>query len=152
MLHLSCGLIAFQLHFDCMKFLHFDCVSIVALHYNCIIITLRLHYYYMTFGFHFDYTTIAMMPLNYNQIAIKTQCKILLHLSCSFIAFQLHFDCMKLLHFDYIFCCITFRLHFYYMTFGLQFHYTTIAIRVQSKCNLFLCNPGAILTMAFKMQ
>ena len=116
------------------------------------IITLRLHFYYMTFGLHFDYTMIAMMQLKCNQIAIKTQCKILLHLSCSLIAIQLHFDCMKLLHFDCIFVAlhldcknITLRLHFYYMTFGLQFHYTTNAIRVQSKCNPFLCNSGAIL-------
>jgi hypothetical protein len=158
LLHLSCGLIAFQLHFDCMKLLHFDCVSIVALHYNCIIITLRLHYYCMTFGLHFDYTTIAMMPLNYNRIAIKTQCKILLHLSCSLIAFQLHFDCMKFLHFDCIFVAlhpdcknITFRLHYYYMTFGLHFDYTTIEIlqlycnkseiKVQSISSQSICNP-----------
>ena len=121
MLHLSCGLIAFQLHVDCIKLLHFDCV-IVALHYDCIIITLRLHFYYKTFGLHFDYTTIAMMQSKCNQNAIKTQCKILLRLSCSLIAFQLHYDCMTLLHFDCILVAlhldcknITLRLHFYYI-------------------------------------
>ena len=95
----------------------------------------------MTFGLHFDYTTIAMMQLKCNQNAIKTQCKILLHLSCGLIVFQLHFDCMYLLHFDCIFVAlhldckhITWRLHFYYMTFGLHFDYTTIAM-MQSKCN-----------------
>jgi hypothetical protein len=113
---------------------------------------------------HFDYTMIAMMQLKCNQIAIKTQCKILLHLSCSLIAIQLHFDCMKLLHFDCIFVAlhldcknITFRLHFNYMTFGLHFDYTTIAIlqlycnksaiKVQSISLQFWCNPTA-----FKMQ
>ena len=157
--------------------LHCDCIFI-ALDYDCIIITLRLHFYYMTFGLHFDYTMITMMQLKCNQIPIKTQCKILLHLSCSLIAFQLHFDCMTLLHFDCIFVAshldcknITFRLHLHYMTFGLHFDYTTIAIlrskcnknaikvqsislqscgnpvafKLQSKCNIFFCNPVAIL-------
>ena len=140
LLQLSCGLIAFQLHFDCMKLLHFHCVR-VALHYDCIIITLRLHFHYMTFGLHFDYTTIAMMQSKCNQIAIKTQWNILLQLSCGLIAFQLHFDCMKLLHFHCVIVAlhydciiITLRLHFHYMTFGLHFDYTTIAM-MQLKCN-----------------
>ena len=126
LVHFYCSLIVFKLHLDYILMLHFNCIFI-ALDYDCIIITLRLHFYYMTFGLHLNYTTIAMMQSKCNQNAIKTQCKILLHLSCSLIAFQLHFDCMKFLHFDCIFVAlhldcnnITFRLHFYYMTFGLH--------------------------------
>ena len=128
------GIIAFQLHFDCMKLLHFDCIF-VALHLDCKHITLRSHFYYMTFGLHFDYTTIAMMQSKCNRNAIKTQYKILLHLGRSLIAFQLHFNCVKLLHFDcnivelhYDCIIITLRMYFNYMTFGLHFDYTTIAM------------------------
>ena len=116
-------------------------IIFIALHYDFIIITLRLHFYYMTFGLHLDYTMIAMMKSKCNQNAIKPQCKILLHLSCSLIAFQLHVDCIKLLHFDcvivalhYDFIIITLRLHFYYITVGLCFDYSTIAM-MQLKCN-----------------
>ena len=121
--HFHCSSIVFQLHLDYILILHFDCIFI-ALDYDCIIITLRLHFYYITFGLHFDYTTIAMM-----------QSKCNLNYCCGINAFQLHFNCMKLLHFDCIFVAlhldcknITFRLHFHYMTFGLHFDCTTIAI------------------------
>jgi len=157
LVHFYCSLIVFPLHLDYIRMLHFNCIFI-ALDYDCMIITLRLHFYYMTFGLHFDYTMIAMMQLKCNQIAIKTQCKILLHLSCSLIAIQLHFDCMKLLHFDCIFVAlhldcktlhldcilITWHLDCILITPRLQFCNCT-AIRVQSKCNPFLCNSGAIL-------
>ena len=96
----------------------------IALHYDCIIITLRLHFYCMTFGLHFDYTTIAMLQSKYNQNAIKTQSKIMLHLSCSLIAFQLHFDCI----------IIAFWLHFYYITFRLHFDYIQIKIMMPLSC------------------
>jgi hypothetical protein len=105
LLHLSCGLIAFQLHFDCIKLLHFDCIF-VALHYDCKNIALRLLFCYITFEFHFEYTTIEIMQLKCNQNAIKPQCKLLLHLSCGLSAFQLHFDCIKLFHFECIFVAL----------------------------------------------
>ena len=119
----------------------------------------------MTFGLNFDYTTIAMLQPKCNQNAIKTQSKIMLHLSCSLIAFQLHFDCMKLLHFDCIFITlhldcknITLRLHFHYMTFGLHFDCTTIAmmqsnvIKMQSKRNVTLELQFNCISVTFRLH
>ena len=91
LVHFHCSLIVFQLHLDYIMILHFNCIFI-ALYYDCIIITLRLHFYYITFGLHFDYTTIAMMQAKWN-----------LNYCFGIIVIQLHFDCINLLHFDYIF-------------------------------------------------
>jgi hypothetical protein len=137
----------FRLHTDVALKLHIYCIKL-RLHDHYI----EIAFYYITFELHFDYTRLQWCNwAKCNQIAIKTQCKILLHLRCSLIAFHLHFDCMKLLHFDCTFhvlhydCkTITFILHFNYMSFGLSFSYTTIAI-LQLYCNKSSIHFFAIL-------
>jgi hypothetical protein len=69
-------LIVFQLHLDYILMLHFNCIFI-ALDYDCMIITLRLHFYYITFG------------------RLRYDCNGLLAIPCSFIAKTLHFYCMQ---------------------------------------------------------
>ena len=91
MLHQSCSLIAFQLHFDCMKLLHFDCIFI-TLHLDCKNIAFRLHFHYMTFGLHFDCTTIAMLQSQCNKSAIKVQ-SISLQSWCNPTAFRVQSKC-----------------------------------------------------------
>ena len=91
MLHQSCSLIAFQLHFDCMKLLHFDCIFI-TLHLDCKNITLRLYFHYTTFGLHFDCTTIAMLQSQCNKSAIKVQ-SISLESWCNPTAFRVQSKC-----------------------------------------------------------
>ena len=126
--------------FIAKTFLHFYCIN-----QCCILIDAELRFLsrsqlsrlYPDFNpitWHLDciFITLRLQWCNWN--AIKTKCKILLHLSCSLIAFQLHIDCI----FNpwYLDCCILIILR-------LQLYCNKSAILRHLKCNVLFCNHVA---------